>query len=77
MLAILDSLFHKVVNTTNISIGWRVWGGGVMPSLTSQFCSDSQPAVCLAGKVGAINRPPKHPWMPDRTVNEASVKADH
>ena len=25
-----------------------------MPSLTSQTCSDSLPAVCLAGQVGAI-----------------------
>ena len=47
-----------------------------MPSLTSQSCSDSLPAVCLAGQVGAIYRPPGHPWMPDRPVNEASVKAD-
>ena len=36
-----------------------------MPSLTSQSCGDSLPAVCLAGKVVAIYRPPKHPWMPD------------
>ena len=48
-----------------------------IPSLTSQSCSDSLPAVCLAGQVGAIYRPPEHPWMPDRPVNEASVKADH
>ena len=48
-----------------------------MPSLNSQSCSDSLPAVCLAGKVGAIYRPPEHPWMPDRPVNEASIKADH
>ena len=47
-----------------------------MPSLTSQSCSDSLPAVCLAGQVGAIHRPPEHPWMPDRPMNEASVKAD-
>ena len=46
------------------------------PSLTSQSCSDSLPSVCLAGKVGAIYRPPKHPWTPDRPVIEASVKAD-
>ena len=26
----------------------------LMPSLTSQSCSDSLPAVCLAGQVGAI-----------------------
>ena len=47
-----------------------------VPSLTSQSCSDSLLAVCLAGQVGAIYRPPEHPWMPDRPVNEASVKAD-
>ena len=47
-----------------------------MPSLTSQSCGDSLPAVCLAGQVGAIYRPPKHQWMPDRPVNEASVKVD-
>ena len=27
-----------------------------MPSLTSQSCGDSLPAVCLAGEVGAIYR---------------------
>ena len=48
----------------------------LMLSLTSQSCSDSLLAVCLAGKVGAIYKPHKHPWMPDRPVNEASVKAD-
>ena len=48
-----------------------------MPSLTSQSCSDSLPAVCLAQQVGAIYRPPEHQWMPDRPVNVASVKADH
>ena len=108
MPTILDSLFHKVVNTTSIPIG--VEGGGrveprsgrnlwynnffmgkwfqfrqlhtsqnvatLMPSLTSQSCSDSLPAVCLDGQVGAIYRLPEHLWMPDRPVNEASVKAD-
>ena len=110
MPTILDSLFHKVVNTTSIPIG--VEGGGwwgatkwwelliqkllwpigfdsgcfqlhtsqnvatSMPSLTSQSCSDSLPAVYLAGQVGAIYRPPEHPWTPDRPMNEASVKAD-
>ena len=48
----------------------------LMPSLTSQSSSDSLPAVCLAGQVGAIYRPPEHPWMPDRPMNEASIKAD-
>ena len=48
-----------------------------MPSLTSQSCSDSLSAVCLEGQVGAIYRPPEHRWMPDRPVNEASVKVDH
>ena len=47
-----------------------------MPSLTSQSCSDSLPSVCLAKQVLAINRPPEHPWIPDKPVNEASVKAD-
>ena len=47
-----------------------------MPSLTSQSCGDSLPAVCLAGQVGAIYRPPEHPWTPDRPANEASVKVD-
>ena len=46
-----------------------------MPSLTSQSCSDSLLAVCLAGQVRAIYRSPKHSWMPDWPVNEASVKA--
>ena len=48
-----------------------------MPSLTSQSCGNSLPAVCLAGIVGAIYRQPEHRWMPDRPVNEASVKVDH
>ena len=48
----------------------------LMPSLTSQSCGDSLLAVCLAGQVGAIYRPPKHRWTPDRLVNEASVKVD-
>ena len=48
-----------------------------MPSLTGQSCNDSLPAVCLAQQFGAIYRPPEHPWMPDRPVNVASVKADH
>ena len=47
-----------------------------MPSLTSQSCSDSLPAVCLVGQVGAIYRPPDHLWTLDRPVNEASVKTD-
>ena len=48
----------------------------LMPSLTSQSCSDFLPVVCLARQVGAIYRPSEHQWMPDRPVNEASVKAD-
>ena len=48
-----------------------------MPSLNSQSYGDSLPAVCLAGKVGAIYRPPEHRWTPDRPMNEASVKVDH
>ena len=47
-----------------------------MLSFTSQSCGDSLPAVCPAGEVGAIYRPPEHQWMPDRLVNEASVKVD-
>ena len=47
-----------------------------MPSLTSQSCGDSLQAVCLARQVGAIYRPPEHQWMPDRPMNEASVKVD-
>ena len=47
-----------------------------MPSLTSQSCGDSLPAVCLAREVGAIYRQPEHQWMPDRPVNTASVKVD-
>ena len=48
-----------------------------MPSLTSQSSGDSLLAVCLAGQVGAIYKPLEHPWMPDRFLNEASVKVDH
>ena len=107
MPAILDSLFHKVADTTSTPIGVEgshevvgssgiktfLWPNGfnsgcfqlhtsqnvatLMLSLTSQSCGDSLPSVCLAGKAEAINRPPEHPWMPDRPVNEASVKADH
>ena len=57
--------FHKSQNVVTL-----------MPSLTSQSCGDSLPAVCLVGQVEAIYRPPEHWWMPDRPVNEASVKAD-
>ena len=32
----------------------------LMPSLTSQLCDDSLLAVCLAGQVGGIYRPPEH-----------------
>ena len=46
-----------------------------MPSLTSQSCGDSLLAVCLAEQVGAIYRPPEHPWTQDRSVDEASVTA--
>ena len=113
MLAILDSLFLKVVNTTSSPIG--VEGGGMvgsykvagpsniktflwpngfnsgcfqlhmlqnvatlMPCRISQSCGDARHllAVCLAVEVGTIYRPPEHPWMPDRPLNEASVKAD-
>ena len=49
----------------------------LMPSLTSQSCGDSLLAVCLAGKVGAIYRTPELPWMPDKPVNEVSVKVEH
>ena len=110
MSTILDSLFHKVVDTTSSPMGveGEGWWGAMkwqdlliqnniygqmasiqafwlhisqnvvtpMPSLTSQSCGDSLPAVCLAGQVGTIYRPPKHLWMPDRLVNEASVKVD-
>ena len=47
-----------------------------MPSFTSQSCSDSLPAVCLAGQVGAIYRPPEHLCMRYRPMNETSVKVD-
>ena len=81
MPAILDSLFHRVVNTTSIPIGVEGGGSGEpqsggnfdrktvlwpngfnsgcfqlhmsqnvdtsMPSLTSQSCGNSLPAVCL------------------------------
>ena len=81
---------HGVAGTSNIKT--FLWPNGfksdcfqlhtsqnvatLMPSLTSQSCSHSLPSVCLAGQVGVIHRPPKHPWTPHRPVNEASVKAD-
>ena len=90
MPAILDSLFHKVVRSSNTKT--FLWSNGFnlgcfqfhtsqnvatsMSSLTSQSCGDSLPSVCLAGQVEAINRSPEHLWMPDRPMNEASVKAD-
>ena len=43
----------------------------LMPSLTGQSCCDSLPAVCLARQVGAIYRPPQHPWMSDMPMNES------
>ena len=108
MPTILDSLFHKVVDTTRSPIGvedggwwgatkwWDlsiqkkfIWPNGInlgcfrlhisqnvatlMPSLTCQSCGDSLLAVCLAGQVGTIYRTPKHPWMPDRPMNEACL----
>ena len=48
----------------------------LMPSFTSQSCRDSLPAVCLARQARAIYRPPEHPCMPDRPMNEVPVKAD-
>ena len=94
MPTILDSLFHKVVDTTSSPIGVEVgeprsggghevvgpsnsknfiWPNGInsgyfqlhitqnvaisMSSLTSQSCSDSMPAVCLAGQIETIYRP--------------------
>ena len=47
-----------------------------MPSLTSQSCGDSLPAVWLARHVKAIYRPPEHRWTPDRPMNQATVKVD-
>ena len=47
-----------------------------MPSLTSRSYSDSLPAVCLAEQVGAIYRPPEHPWTPDRPMNEKQTVED-
>ena len=46
-----------------------------MLCLTSQSCIDSLPTVCLAGQIGLIYRLPGHPWMPDRPMNGASVRA--
>ena len=48
----------------------------LMLSLTSQSCGNSPPAVCLTGQVGAIYRPTEHSWMPDRLMDEASIKID-
>ena len=109
MPTILDSLFHKVVNTASSPI--RVEGGGwwgttkwwdlpiqklfmakwlqfrlfsaphvtkcsyIVLNLTSQYCSDSLIAVCLAGQVEAIYRPPRHPKIPDRPMNKGLSKS--
>ena len=64
---------HKVAGTSNAKT--FLWPNGfnsgcfqlhtsqnvatLMPSLTSQSCSDSLLVVCLARQVGAIYRPPK------------------
>ena len=48
----------------------------LMLNLTDQSCSDSLQAVCLARQIEAIYRPAEHPWMPDKPMNEASVKPD-
>ena len=48
-----------------------------MPSLTSQSCGNSMPAVCLSRQDGSIYRPPRHSWMLDRLKKTSSVKADH
>ena len=97
MPTILDSLFHKVVNTTSIPIGvegggWWVatkWQGVPIQKLflspkgfnsgcfqlhLSQNVATSMPS--LTSKSCGDYRPPEHLWMPDRPVNEASVKAD-
>ena len=80
---------HKVVGTSD---GKIIWPNGInsgcfrlhmsqnvatsMPSLTGQSCGDSLPAVCLAGKVGAIYRTPELLWMPDKPMNEVSMKVE-
>ena len=46
-----------------------------MPSLTSQSCGDSLPAVCLAGKSEPFTDHPA-PMDAGQAVNEASVKVD-
>ena len=47
-----------------------------MPSLISQLCSDSLPAVCLSRQDGTIHRPAELSQMSDRLKKETSVKAD-
>ena len=110
MPVVLDSLFHKVVNTTSSPIGVEggvvvnhkvagpsnskktIWPNDInsgsfwlyisqnvstsVPRLTRQSCGDCLMVFCLVGQVGAIYRPPEHWWMPDKPMNEASVKAD-
>ena len=62
---VFGSTYHKMQLRTS------------MPSLIRQSCGDSLPAVSQGGQVGAIYRSPEHPWTPDRSMNEASVKVDY
>ena len=48
-------------------------GDLIQKILNSQRAS----TVCLARQVGAIERPPRDPWMSHRLENEASVEADY
>ena len=67
-----DSRKFKWPNGINSGCFWLHIAQNVarsMPSLISQSCGDSLLAVCLAGQVGAIYRPPEHLCTPDRPVN--------
>ena len=68
-MALICAVYCSTYISQNVAI--------LMLSLTSQSCGDPLLAVCLPGQVGVIYRPPEHWWMPDRPMNEASVKADH
>ena len=42
-----------------------------MAKLISQYCGDSQLAVCLSEEDGAIERLLEHSWMPDTYEEKA------
>ena len=57
-LPIQENLYGQMAGCFRLHISQNV--ATSMPSLTSQSCGDSLPAVCLGGQVGATYRSPEH-----------------